>query len=72
MFSFFDSFVDTISTIINFIINFFTGMVHFIAMMAQSLGYLGEVILYLPPFILVFVTAIISLSIIMMIINHGG
>lgn len=72
MFQFFDGLVNFISSIIMFLVNFFTGLVQFFGMVASSLVFLTEAIGYVPPFLIVFVTAIVALSIIMQIINHGG
>lgn len=41
-------------------------------MIASSVVYITECIGYLPPFLIVFVTALVAYSIILMIINHGG
>lgn len=72
MFQFFDGLVSLISSIISFVINFFAGLLNLFKMMAESLVFITECIGYLPPFLIVFVTAIIGFSIILMIINHGG
>lgn len=72
MFQFFDGLVSLISSIISFIVNFFTGLLNFFKMIAESLVFITECIGYLPPFLIVFVTAIIGLAIILQIVNHGG
>lgn len=72
MFEFFDGLVSLISTVINFVVNFFTGLVNFFLMVGRSLVFITECIGYLPPFLVVFATAIIGLSIVLQIVNHGG
>lgn len=72
MFEFFDGLVSLLSSIISFIVNFFTGLLSLFKMIGTSLVFITECIGYLPPFLIVFVTAIIAYSVIMMIINHGG
>lgn len=72
MFAFFDGLVNFISTVINFVINFFSGLVHFFLMVGASMGYLVILIAHLPPFLHVAVFAVVGLSIVFQIINHGG
>lgn len=72
MFQFFDGIVNLISTIINFIVNFFSGLVSFLVMVGKSLVFITECIGYMPSFLIVFLTAIVGLSIVLQIINHGG
>lgn len=72
MFQFFDGLVSFISSIISFLVNFFSGLLGFFRMVAESLVFVTECIGYLPPFLIVFVTAIIGLAIILQIVNHGG
>lgn len=72
MFEFFDGLVSLLSSIISFIVNFFTGLLSLFKMIGTSLVFITECIGYLPPFLIVFVTAIVAYSVIMMIINHGG
>lgn len=72
MFEFFDGLVSLISTLISFVVNFFSGLVSLFLMIAQSLVFITECIGHLPPFLVVFVTAIVGLAIILQIVNHGG
>lgn len=72
MFAFFDGLVEFISTVINFVINFFSGLVHFFLMVGQSMAYLVACIGYMPAFLTAFVLCIVGLSIILQIVNHGG
>ncbi|MCI9438644.1 MAG: hypothetical protein HFH85_16080 [Lachnospiraceae bacterium] len=72
MFAFFDGLVSFLSSVINFIVNFFTGLVNFFVMVGESLVFITECIGYMPPFLIVFITAIVALSIILQIVNHGG
>lgn len=72
MFAFFDGLVNFISTIISFIINFIAGLAQFLLMLEQSMAYIFICVGFMPPFVLVFINAIIALAIIMQIINHGS
>ena len=72
MFEFFDGIASFLSSIISFIVNFFTGLLSMFRMIASSVVYITECIGYLPPFLIVFVTALVAYSFILMIINHGG
>lgn len=72
MFAFFDGVVQFLSTVIDFIINFFSGLLHFFVMLTSSLTFLSAVVAYLPVFLQVFVLAVIGMSIVYQIINHGG
>ncbi|MCI9188608.1 MAG: hypothetical protein HFH84_03090 [Lachnospiraceae bacterium] len=72
MFAFFDGVVQFLSTVIDFIINFFSGLLHFFVMLTSSLTFLAAVVAYLPVFLQVFVLAVIGMSIVYQIINHGG
>lgn len=72
MFEFFDTFLEVVSIIIDFIVNFFSGLIYFIKMLVESSVYLTMCLGYLPTFLSVFASAIIAMSIIMMILNHGG
>lgn len=72
MFEFFEGLVSFFSSIINFLVNFFSGLLQMLKLIPQSLVFITQAIGYMPPFLIVFVTAIVSLSVIMMIVNHGG
>lgn len=72
MFEFFDGIVSFLGSLILFIVNFFSGLITFFKMVAQSLVFITECIGHMPAFLIVFLTCIVSLSIIMQIINHGG
>lgn len=72
MFEFFDAIASLLATMISFIVNFFSGLVTFFLMIGQSLVFLTECVGHLPPFLTVFVVAIIAMSIITHTINHGG
>lgn len=72
MFEFFHSLIHSIDIFVGFFINFFSGIVHFFLMLGRSMVYLFSCIAYMPPFIVVFLYAIIGLAIILQIINHGG
>lgn len=72
MFAFFDGLVSFLSTVINFVINFFSSLVHFFIMVAQSMAFIVDCINYLPVFIKIFILALVGLSIMFQVINHGG
>lgn len=72
MFEFFDGLVSLLSSVISFFVNFFTGLFSLFKMIGSSVVYITECIGYLPPFLIVFVTALVAYSVILMIVNHGG
>ncbi|AXH73579.1 MAG: hypothetical protein [Inoviridae sp.] len=72
MFAFFDGLVNFISTVINFVINFFTSLVHLFIMVGQSMVYIIDCVNYLPVFLKVFILALVGLAVIFQVINHGG
>lgn len=72
MFAFFDGIVQFLSTAIDFIINFFSGLLHFLLMLAASLSFLVTVVVYLPAFLQIFILAVIGTAVVYQIINHGG
>lgn len=71
MFNFFDGIADTLSTIINYIVGFFKMLAGFFRIVGKAFTYTVEAIGFLPPFILVFVTVIVTLAILLQILNHG-
>lgn len=72
MFAFFDGIVEFISTVINFVVNFFSSLVHLFIMITQSMAYIVDCIAYLPVFLKIFIGALVGLAIIFQVINHGG
>lgn len=72
MFEFFDAIGSFLASLVSFIVNFFSGLVTFFLMVGRSLVFLTECIGHLPPFLTVFLAAIIALSVILHTVNHGG
>lgn len=72
MFEFFDSIASFLASVISFIVNFFTGLITFFTMIGQSLLFLTDCIGHLPSFLIVFIVAIVGISIIVHTVNHGG
>lgn len=69
MFAFFDFVIELITTVVNFVINLFEMIVYFITFVVQGVAYVGTCIVYLPSWVLPFITAVIAFSVITFLIN---
>lgn len=70
MFKFFKYITNLIKMVVEFVINFITMLVYAITFIAQGLTYVFSIIMYLPPWVLTFVTAVIAWCVIMFILNR--
>lgn len=70
MFAFFDFITELVNTIVQFVINLFDMLLYMITFVVQGFAYVGTAIVYLPSFVLPFVTAVIAFSVIMFLINR--
>ena len=70
MFDFFDFITNFVETIVQFIINLFDMILFIITFIIQGVGYVGTCIIYLPPWVMPFITAVIAFSVIMFLINR--
>lgn len=72
MFNFFTSIAHFITTIVNYVISFFTSLIVVLVRVAQALAYLILVINLLPSYVKVFILAMIGVSAILFVINKGS
>ena len=70
MFAFFDFIVDLITTAVDFVVNLFKMLLFMITFIVQGVVYVGTCLVYLPAWVLPFVTAVIAFSVIMFLINR--
>lgn len=70
MFKFFDTIIAFLQTIVNFIGNFILTIIYVIDFIFEGVIYTFTIIAYLPPWVMAFVVAVISFSVIMFIINR--
>ena len=70
MFKFFDTIISFLQTIVNFIGNSILTIIYVIDFIFEGVIYVFTIIAYLPPWILAFVVAVISFSVIMFLINR--
>lgn len=70
MFAFFDFIVDLISTAVDFVVNLFKMLLFMITFIVQGFAYVGTCLVYLPPWVLPFISAVIAFSVIMFLINR--
>ncbi len=71
MFKFFDSIIQLIGFIINFVINMFKMLIMLITQIPKALGFITLSVSYLPPFLVTFVFLFIAVSVIVTILNKG-
>lgn len=70
MFKFFEIIITMLETIVGFVLNLFKMLGFIIAFIAQGVVYAGTCIMYLPPWVLPFVLAVIGFSVVMFILNR--
>ncbi len=71
MFKFFDSIVEVIALVINFVINAFKMLILLITQIPKALAYLTAVFGYLPAFLSTFIVIFIAIAVIVTLINKG-
>lgn len=72
MFNFFESIANLISTVVGYVVSFFTSLIVLIVRAVQALAYIILVIGFLPSYVKVFVLGMISVSVILFLINKGS
>ena len=70
MFQFFDFIVNCIETIFGFLVNVADMLIYVCEFIIQGFGYIVGCFLFMPAWVLPFVMAVISFSVIMFIINR--
>lgn len=70
MFNFFDTIISFLQTIVNFIGNTILTILYVIDFIFEGVFYVFTIIAYLPPWVMAFVVAVISFSVIMFLINR--
>ena len=70
MFKFFEIIITMLETVVGFVLNLFKMLGFIIAFIAQGAVYAGTCIMYLPPWVLPFVLAVIGFSVVMFILNR--
>lgn len=70
MFDFFDLIISFLETIVSFIGNMFLTIIYVIDFIIEGIFYVFTIIAYLPPWLMAFVVAVISFSVIMFLINR--
>ena len=70
MFKFFDTIISFLQTIVNFIGNTILTIIYVIDFIFEGVIYVFTIIAYLPPWVMAFVIAVISFSVIMFLINR--
>lgn len=63
--------VSVIGTLIQFLINAITGLVNLFTHIPQYLAYTLEMVAILPPYVIPFVTAFVTLAVLLFMINRG-
>lgn len=71
MFNFFASIANIISTVVTYVISFFTNLAVVIVRSIQALAYVVEVVLLLPTYVQVYLLAMLGVSAILFVINKG-
>lgn len=64
------SFIDTVTAVVNFVINMITSFIWFVTQIPTYIQMLSVMIGYLPSFVVPFATLAISLSIVLWIIGR--
>lgn len=72
MFGFFEGVVGTLQIAVDFIVSLFEGLLTFITEIPRALAFLVSAVVYLPPFLYVFIMPFIGICIILNIINKGS
>lgn len=72
MFKFFEGIADLITTIVGYVVDFFTSLIVVVIRSVQAMAYVITVIGFLPAYVKVFVLAMIGVSLILFFINKGS
>lgn len=72
MFEFIQNIALLIANIISFVIHAFTFLLELLTSIPRALAYITGVIAVLPPFVGGVILVSVSVSVLLMIINHGG
>lgn len=70
MFNFFDTIISFLQTIVSFIGNLILTLLYAIDFVFEGVFYVFTIIAYLPPWVMAFIVAVISYSIILFLINR--
>lgn len=70
MFKFFEIIITMLETVVGFVLNLFEMLGFIIAFIVQGVVYATTCIMYLPPWVLPFVLAVIGFSVVMFILNR--
>lgn len=70
MFNFFDTIISFLQTIVNFIGNFLLTIIYVIDFILEGIFYVFTIVAYLPPWVMAFVMAVISFSVLSFIIKR--
>lgn len=72
MFKFFEGIADLITTIVGYVVDFFTSLIAVVVRAVQAMVYVVTVVGFLPTYVKVFVLAMIGVSLILFFINKGS
>lgn len=72
MFKFFEGIADLITTIVGYVVDFFTSLIAVVVRAVQAMVYVVTVVGFLPIYVKVFVLAMIGVSLILFFINKGS
>ena len=72
MFKFFEGIADLITTIVGYVVDFFTSLIVVVVRAVQAMVYVVTVVGYLPAYVKVFILAMIGVSLILFFINKGS
>ena len=72
MLSLLESIVNFISSLIDFVVSFFNSIFTFIGMIPTYISYLGNLLIVVPTYAVVFFTAGISLTVALLIIGRNS
>lgn len=72
MFKFFEGIADLITTIVGYVVDFFTSLIVVVIRSVQAMAYVITVVGFLPTYVKVFVLAMIGVSLILFFINKGS
>ena len=70
MFKFFDIIISFLETVVSFIGNMFLTILYVIDFIFEGIFYVFTIVAYLPPWVMAFVIAVISFSVILFLINR--
>lgn len=72
MFKFFSGLADLITTIVDFVVQFFVSLITVITRTVQALAYVLVAVAWLPTYVKVYVLAMIGVSVLLFFINKGS